>query len=776
MHDVLILGSGRSGTSMVAGSLARAGYFMGDRLYPARDANPLGFFEDPEVNGINEELLAPHVPAEQGLRAPQRWLARLDRSVEAPLPLPLAQRVRALTARAPFCLKDPRFSYTLPAWRAELGHARFVCVFRDPATTVASLVKECATADYLRGVRFDERDAIELWCATYGQIVKRHRRQGEWLFLHYDQMLAGGGAERLTRFLGAPVDAQFATPKLKRSRPAVAPTAEARKLYAELCELAEFDAVDRAPSRPRDVSIPSLGSPVAAQPDVSVLVCTYRRKPVLLECLAAFANQTLDPSRYEIVVVDDGSGDGSAAAARAFPSRAPIRVVERTRNGGLSSARSAAVAAARGELVLFVNDDTIAFPDLLERHVAAHARRRGEPVAVLGTFEQPREQLATALMRALERSHLVFAYAGLRADVEHDWTRFWGCNVSVDRRAVLEAGAFDATFRHYGCEETDLALRLFGGRLRVHFEPAARAWHRHVLTFADLERRQRLVARAYVRLFAKHPGALDHPDWRSLATATRDGLEKDAARRVAETRPLVELASRLAAVDLGALESRGEVQPRIVDASIEQLERWLVALSHGWWSGGLAEGLRELGAESFAELRAWRGAASSASPWPLAVDRPFRLLAWPRWDDESELAHALATAADPRLPVAPLLCLRHDATIDGPLEVARARLQRVSESALPAGRDVDALIVAEPIAPHELPRLGRAVSGALLFDSSESGERARFFTRVGAPGVRGVEDLLAFAPAVARGDDGPPITDAARTIDATTRGWCELSV
>jgi hypothetical protein len=54
MRDCIVLGSGRSGTSMVAGALAKAGYFMGDRLYPARDANPLGFFEAPEINSINE--------------------------------------------------------------------------------------------------------------------------------------------------------------------------------------------------------------------------------------------------------------------------------------------------------------------------------------------------------------------------------------------------------------------------------------------------------------------------------------------------------------------------------------------------------------------------------------------------------------------------------------------------------------------------------------------------------------------------------------------------
>jgi len=74
MHNVIILGSGRSGTSMVAGTLAKAGYFMGDHLYPGRESNPKGFFEDPEINGINEALLAQIVPKRPRLFG--RWLFR----------------------------------------------------------------------------------------------------------------------------------------------------------------------------------------------------------------------------------------------------------------------------------------------------------------------------------------------------------------------------------------------------------------------------------------------------------------------------------------------------------------------------------------------------------------------------------------------------------------------------------------------------------------------------------------------------------------------------
>jgi GT2 family glycosyltransferase len=776
MRNCLVLGSGRSGTSMVAGSLARAGYFMGERLYPARDANPLGFFEDPEINGINEALLAPRVPASQGLRDLQRWLAVVDSRVEAPLAPELARRVRALVARAPFCFKDPRFAYTLPAWRPELADARLICVFRDPLVSAASIVKECATADYLRGVEMDVERALSIWCAQYRSILELHDadrgrgRAGDWLFLHYDQMFDGGPA-KLSSFLDAPVNADFAKPELARSKPAAATShgsrrllEQARRFHSELCELAGFEELaptaDPRPARPR---APIVEPCCAASPAISVLICTYERRATLLECLDAFTKQSLAPDRYEIVVVDDGSKDGSARAVREFAASAaargaaPIRLLERASNGGLSSARSAAVAAARGELVLLVNDDTIAFPDLLERHLAAHARRAPRPVSVLGTFEQPAEQLRTALMRALERSHLVFGYAGMRSDVDHDWMKFWGCNVSAPRREVLSAGSFDALFRRYGCEDTDLGARLHERGLPVLFEPTARAWHRHVLTFADLERRQRTVARAYVRLFSKQPRLLDHPSWRPFAEQSAAGLEQAMARHRLVRERCLDEARRLAASEGG---------------DVARLLQLLAALNEGWWCEGFLEGMHELGVTSFRELRAWRDEA--AQPWPLSTEAPVKLLAWPRWSDDAELAALLEVASDPRLDAPPCLVLRHDRALDGELAEATARLEKASARVLVGERrrvDVSALIVSEPIRERDWPRLGKAATCALLLPSSEDGERARFLDRACVPGVRGVEDLLAFAqPAIAL----PVETPAPRR--ASARVWSELSV
>lgn len=246
MKDVVILGSGRSGTSMVAGSLRRAGYDMGFGFKEGTSSNPLGYFESVEINDINEDLLRPVVAGLAARRdggplihpvlaKDQHWLACLPSDVEvAPVP-GVDARMAAAAARRPFCFKDPRFCYTLPLWRPHVGpDTVFVCVFREPGRTVNSMMKDWREQEYLRGLGLSPWFAFRVWIQMYERIWRLHRRQGRWLFLHYDQVLQGSGLRRLARVLGADVDFAFPTPTLKRSGDQGPVPRQARILYWKL--------------------------------------------------------------------------------------------------------------------------------------------------------------------------------------------------------------------------------------------------------------------------------------------------------------------------------------------------------------------------------------------------------------------------------------------------------------------------------------------------------------------------------------------------------------
>lgn len=249
MNNCLILGSGRSGTSMLTGTLGAAGYYMGERLYGPRRANPKGFFEAPAINAINERLLAPHAPTR--CRYPllrlwrtsfpsERWLARLPKGTRITSPPRIANRIAAEVQRRPFAFKDPRFCYTLPAWRPHLPpDTVFLCIFREPGRTVTSIMEE--RRRQYPDLKLSEEDAFGVWTDMYQHVLDVHRHEGDWLFVHYDQVLDGSAFARIEKHIGARVDPTFPDPTLKHAPAAQAP-AQATHIYRELCGLARYAA------------------------------------------------------------------------------------------------------------------------------------------------------------------------------------------------------------------------------------------------------------------------------------------------------------------------------------------------------------------------------------------------------------------------------------------------------------------------------------------------------------------------------------------------------
>lgn len=253
-RSVFITGAGRSGTSMIAGLFAPCGYFQGDRLYEPRDANPKGFFEDPEINEINEAILVQSFDGRRDLRPPRRtrrlrpgqlWLAELRSPLASTSSLPVASRILALSQRTPFALKDPRFSYTLSSWSIAAPRAAVICVFRHPAVTMASTLTECSTNPYLSDVRMSARRAEQIWHAMYrATLIQFEQSRADWHFVHYDQVLSGTATKTLSDFVGVRLDAGFPEQRLKRSAPKSKVSPATLELYEHLCDLASHSPTD----------------------------------------------------------------------------------------------------------------------------------------------------------------------------------------------------------------------------------------------------------------------------------------------------------------------------------------------------------------------------------------------------------------------------------------------------------------------------------------------------------------------------------------------------
>jgi hypothetical protein len=229
---------------MVAGLFRSAGYFQGTNLHEPRESNPRGFFEDAEVNNINETLLASLLPErrfERGVEyladSPvqgQRWLARIPTTIAVESTSGSSDRIGTILSRRPFCLKDPRFCYTLHLWRRHAPDARMICVFRRPQVVVASILKEVAAMPYLANFALSVREAFEVWRLMYSYVLERQALTGEWLFVEYEDLFQLSVLDRLADFSAAQIDRAFPDRGLDRSAAVDAVDPFADKLLAEL--------------------------------------------------------------------------------------------------------------------------------------------------------------------------------------------------------------------------------------------------------------------------------------------------------------------------------------------------------------------------------------------------------------------------------------------------------------------------------------------------------------------------------------------------------------
>jgi glycosyltransferase involved in cell wall biosynthesis len=242
---------------------------------------------------------------------------------------------------------------------------------------------------------------------------------------------------------------------------------------------------------------------------VSVIVCTYNRRAYLPAAMKPLLD---DPGAKEIVVVVDGSSDGSfellTQMAADDARLKPVFIA----NAGKESARQEGVERASGDVVLLLDDDVVADPGLVAGHGRHHARNAGLVVVgympvVVGARRRP-DGAATTLYAA--------EYEGMVASYEHDpdlvLRKLWGGNVSLRRTDALRVG-LRSTYSAPYHQDRDFGLRCLEAGLEGRFDRSLRATHMHSRTidaFLRDSRSQGAGLRQVHALHASQTGAFDH--------------------------------------------------------------------------------------------------------------------------------------------------------------------------------------------------------------------------------------------------------------------------
>jgi glycosyltransferase involved in cell wall biosynthesis len=252
--------------------------------------------------------------------------------------------------------------------------------------------------------------------------------------------------------------------------------------------------------------------------DLSVVICSLNGAEGVARCLDALARQSI-ADRVEVVVVDDGSTDDTAAVAQA---RGAV-TIRHPVNRGLSAARNTGLHAASAPVVGFLDDDCEPEPDWAQRLLGVYADgvlgvggavESYGPPSWLARYLHRRNPLAPLELGLEQGNGIAYRFGlylkGLWDVSEPSGLRevfsLVGANMSYRRAALVEVGGFDERFT-FGAEELDLCLRLrraFPDE-RLMVEPDARIRHYFDPGLRDTLRRSRAYGRGSARLYRKWP-------------------------------------------------------------------------------------------------------------------------------------------------------------------------------------------------------------------------------------------------------------------------------
>ena len=238
-----------------------------------------------------------------------------------------------------------------------------------------------------------------------------------------------------------------------------------------------------------------------AWPRMSVVVCSYNGSRTIRDCLDGL--RLLEYPDYEVIVVDDGSTDDTAAIAREYG----FRVIS-TDNLGLSSARNTGLAAASGEIVAYTDDDARPNPHWLT--YLAIAFQQGDYAGVGGPNIPPPDDGPIAECVAKAPGGPIHVLLSDR-EAEH----IPGCNMAFRADALRAVGGFDSHFRVAG-DDVDVCWRIRERGWRLGFSPAAMVWHHRRNSVRAYWKQQRGYGKAEALLERKWPekyNGVGHATW-----------------------------------------------------------------------------------------------------------------------------------------------------------------------------------------------------------------------------------------------------------------------
>lgn len=239
-----------------------------------------------------------------------------------------------------------------------------------------------------------------------------------------------------------------------------------------------------------------------SRPLLSVVVPTYNRQWILTRTLPSLLDQEGVRAEHEVIVVVDGSTDRTLAMLRGTEWGSRLRVIAQP-NRGQASARNRGAAEARGEILLFLDDDMVAAPDLVSVHLEEHGSSRER--VILGEMGLAEGVRRSFLKQGVQEWGREFAKRVSTPGYRFRFDDWHSGHASIARSLFVGLGGFDESFVSYGNEDYDLGWRLIHRGADLRFSPRARASQIYDKNFSAWLRDIYCVGRADVVMAEKHP-------------------------------------------------------------------------------------------------------------------------------------------------------------------------------------------------------------------------------------------------------------------------------
>lgn len=239
-------------------------------------------------------------------------------------------------------------------------------------------------------------------------------------------------------------------------------------------------------------------------PSISVIIPTHNRSETLLQALKALSAQTFSNLQFEVIVVADGCTDKTVEIVKSYRAIFKLQILEQE-GSGAAAARNKGAVNAVGALLLFLDDDVTASPQLLEAHMKAHQEAVKRVVlgylppvmnGQKGYFQTKLKEWWEASFHSMHHEGSCFSYRNMLSG-----------NFSLPAEFFRLVGGFDTTFK---CQEDyELGVRLIQAGAQFIFEPKAMGCHNEKTDLNRWLNRKYSEGKAAVQLYKKHPQLRD---------------------------------------------------------------------------------------------------------------------------------------------------------------------------------------------------------------------------------------------------------------------------